>query len=93
MRARSQNGKTERAELGYMDAGSHQAHIHPMVEIFLHYLTPIAMAAVACVLLAGLVNMMRGGTSNRSQILMRWRVILQFVAVVVMMTALYLGSH
>ncbi len=76
-----------------MDPGSPGVHIGPMVEIFLHYLTPLAMAAVACVLLAGLVNMMRGGSSNRSQTLMRWRVILQFVAVVVMMTALYLGSH
>lgn len=64
-----------------------------MVQLFLHYLTPIAMGAVACVLIAGLVNMMRGGSSNRSQILMRWRIILQFTAVVVMMTALYLHSH
>jgi hypothetical protein len=64
-----------------------------MVQLFLHYLTPIAMGAVACVLLAGLINMMRGGSSNRSQVLMRWRVVLQFTAVVVMMTALYLHSH
>jgi cytochrome b subunit of formate dehydrogenase len=64
-----------------------------MIQPFLHYLTPIAMVAVVCVLVAGLVNMMRGGSSNRSQILMRWRVILQFAAVVVMMTALYLHSH
>ena len=64
-----------------------------MVQLFLQYLTPIVMVAVACVLLAGLINMMRGGSSNRSQILMRWRVILQFTAVVVMMTALYLHSH
>ena len=41
----------------------------------------------------GLVNMMRGGSGNRSQQLMRWRVILQFVAIVVMMTALYFGTR
>ena len=64
-----------------------------MVQLFLHYLTPILMGVVACVLIAGLVNMMRGGSPNRSQLLMRWRVILQFTAVVVMMTALYLHNH
>ena len=42
-------------------------------------LVPIAVAAVAVVLLLGLVNMMRGGSPNRSQQLMRLRVLLQFV--------------
>jgi NADH:ubiquinone oxidoreductase subunit 6 (subunit J) len=51
---------------------------------------PIAIIAVAIVLLFGLVNMMRGGDSNRSQKLMRWRVGLQFVAVIGIMTALWL---
>jgi hypothetical protein len=51
-------------------------------------LVPIAVGAVALALLAGLVNMMRGGPSNRSQMLMRSRVILQFVAIVIIMTAL-----
>jgi hypothetical protein len=37
--------------------------------------------------------MMRGTSPNRSQTLMRWRVILQFVALVVMMAALYLASR
>ena len=60
---------------------------------FLEYLAPFAVAAVAIILVLGLVNMMRGGSPNRSQLLMRWRVILQFTAVVVMMTALYLHSH
>ena len=64
-----------------------------MAQLFLHYLVPVLMGVVACVLIAGLVNMMRGGSANRSQTLMRWRVILQFTAVVVMMTALYLHSH
>jgi hypothetical protein len=60
---------------------------------FLHFLTPVALAAVVVVLLLGLVNMMRGGPGNRSQMLMRWRVILQFVALVVMMTSLYLAQR
>jgi hypothetical protein len=50
----------------------------------------IAMAAVVVVLLAGLVNMMRGGNSNLSQNLMRWRVGLQFLAIVIIMGVLWL---
>ena len=53
------------------------------------YILPLALAAVAVVLLAGLWNMMRGGSSNTSQKLMRWRVILQFVAIVIAMAAVY----
>ena len=53
------------------------------------YLVPIAIGAVFIVLLMGLWNMMRGGSPNRSQTLMRWRVILQFVAVVVIMGAIW----
>ncbi|MTI44021.1 hypoxia induced protein [Roseibium hamelinense] len=52
-------------------------------------LVPIGMAAVAVVLVMGIWNMMRGGPSNRSQMLMRWRVGLQFLVVVVVMTGLY----
>ncbi|MBI4334659.1 MAG: twin transmembrane helix small protein [Chloroflexi bacterium] len=53
-------------------------------------LAPLAVAAVAVVLFLGLVNMMRGGPSNRSQLLMRWRVILQLIAIIVVMAALYM---
>ena len=49
----------------------------------------IALAAVFIVLVLGLFNMMRGGNSNRSQRLMRWRVGLQFVAIVVMVAAVW----
>ena len=56
---------------------------------FLDYLVPIAIGAVFIVLLMGLWNMMRGGSPNRSQTLMRWRVILQFVAVVVVMGSIW----
>jgi hypothetical protein len=60
---------------------------------FLHGLTGVIIAAVAIVLVLGVVNMMRGTSPNRSQTLMRWRVILQFAAIVVMMTALYLAER
>lgn len=53
------------------------------------YLVPAAVVAVAIVLLLGLINMMRGGSPNRSQSLMRWRVLLQFVAIVVIMATIW----
>lgn len=52
----------------------------------------IACVAVAVVLLLGLVNMLRGGSSNASQRLMRLRVVLQFFAIVVIMGALWWRS-
>jgi hypothetical protein len=55
-------------------------------------LLPIAVGAVALVLLLGLINMMRGGSPNRSQNLMRMRVLLQFIAIIVAMTALWAMS-
>ncbi|MGQ3353589.1 MAG: twin transmembrane helix small protein [Phreatobacter sp.] len=56
-------------------------------------LVPIAIAAVAIVLVMGLVNMLRGGDPNRSQQLMRWRVGLQFVAIVVIVIAIYYKAN
>lgn len=53
-------------------------------------LVGIAVGAVAVVLLLGLINMLRGGSSNTSQKLMRWRVGLQFVALLVVMSVLWL---
>jgi len=56
---------------------------------FFHYLVPVAVAAVFAVLLLGLWNMLRGGSPNTSQTLMRWRVILQFIAVLIIMFAVW----
>ena len=56
-----------------------------MLDVFLF----LALAAVALALLAGLWNMMRGGSASRSQSLMRWRVVLQFLAVVLLLLSLY----
>jgi hypoxia induced protein len=63
-----------------------------MTDLFFSFLVPISMVAVVIVLLAGLWNMMRGGSPGRSQTLMRWRVGLQFVAVIIVMTAFYFTS-
>ncbi|WP_417307636.1 twin transmembrane helix small protein [Devosia sp.] len=51
--------------------------------------TVIALAVVAVILFLGLWNMFKGGDGNRSQMLMRARVIAQGVALVVILGALY----
>ncbi len=56
-----------------------------------NFLPVIAVAAVAVVLLLGLWNMMRGGSANRSQKLMRWRVGLQFIAIILLLIGLWLA--
>jgi len=57
--------------------------------LFFQYLSYVATGAVLVVLLMGLTNMFRRGSSNTSQKLMRWRVGLQAVAIVVLMAAFY----
>ena len=54
------------------------------------YLVPIAIAAVAVILVLGLINMMRGGSPNLSQRLMRLRVLFQFIAIIVIMATIWL---
>ena len=49
----------------------------------------VLLIIVAIILMLGLFNMMRGGSANRSQTFMRWRVIAQFVAVLSMVIALF----
>lgn len=72
------------------DGGPPRAVLCTVMASFLSsILLPIAVAAVALVLLLGLVNMMRGGSPNRSQKLMRLRVLLQFVAIVITMLAVW----
>jgi hypothetical protein len=55
-----------------------------------NYLVGVAVAAVMVVLLLGLFNMLRGGSPNLSQKLMRWRVGLQFGAIVLIMGVLWM---
>ncbi|MEL6871513.1 MAG: twin transmembrane helix small protein [Pseudomonadota bacterium] len=54
-------------------------------------ITVVAAIAVGVVLVMGLVNMMRAGSNSVSQKLMRWRVGLQFAAVVIAMVVFYLA--
>ena len=61
-----------------------------VMDFMSHYLVPIAIGAVAIVLVLGLINMMRGGSPNTSQKLMRLRVLLQFVAIVIAMATIWL---
>ena len=60
-----------------------------MAEFLTYALVPIAIAAVVVVLLLGLSNLARGGSPHRSQALMRLRVLLQFVAIVVIMFVIW----
>jgi FtsZ-interacting cell division protein ZipA len=50
---------------------------------------PIALLAVAAVLVLGLWNMMKGGSGNTSQKLMRMRVLLQGIAIALVMFTLW----
>jgi Hypoxia induced protein conserved region len=54
-----------------------------------YFVVPIAIGAVALVLLLGLTNMMRGGSPHTSQKLMRLRVLLQFIAIVIVLIAIW----
>ena len=56
---------------------------------FSNSLVSVAVGAVAVVLLLGLIHMLRGGSANTSQRLMRLRVILQFVAIVLIVIVLW----
>ena len=66
-----------------------------MANFLSNYAVPIAIGAVALVLMLGLTNMMRGGSPNTSQKLMRLRVLLQFIAIIVIMTTIWVkgGPH
>ncbi|MGX5826415.1 twin transmembrane helix small protein [Mesorhizobium sp. 43Arga] len=59
-----------------------------MATVF-NILAILVMAAVAIVLIRGLVNMMRGGSAVTSNKLMQARVMLQAVALVLILLAVY----
>ena len=60
-----------------------------MTEILALALVPIAIGAVAVVPILGLANMARGGSPHKSQKLMRLRVLLQFIAIIVIMLTIW----
>jgi len=64
-----------------------------MASLLSKLILPIALGAVTFVLFLGLANMMRGGSPNLSQKLMRWRVLLQFIAIVIAMVAVWAAGH
>ena len=60
-----------------------------MSDVMSFIVVPLAIGAVAVVLLLGLLNMTRGGSPQTSQRLMRWRVLLQFIAIIVIMFTIW----
>ncbi len=72
------------------DAPPPTCYDRAMGEILSYLVIPVAIFAVAGVLVLGLVNMLRGGSPQRSQKLMRLRVLLQFVAVAIIMLTIWI---
>lgn len=71
-------------------ARRHRRCYVPLMTSFLSSIAlPIALAAVTIVLMLGLFNMMRGGSPNTSQKLMRLRILFQFIAIVIAMLAVW----
>ncbi|WP_415479459.1 twin transmembrane helix small protein [Azorhizobium caulinodans] len=64
-----------------------------MMNWTIYLLIPLALAAVAGVLILGLVNLAAGGSPQRSQKLMQLRVLFQFGAVVLVMITIYAMRH
>lgn len=60
-----------------------------MLSWSIYLLIPLALAAVAGVLVLGLVNLAAGGSPQRSQKLMQMRVLLQFIAIVLIMVTIF----
>jgi Na+/melibiose symporter-like transporter len=60
-----------------------------MSDLMSYVVVPLAIGAVVIVLLLGLINMMRGGSPQTSQKLMRLRVLFQFIALVIIMLTIW----
>ena len=92
-----QNRKAATAMMPFWRGGPLDAHTgttrNPLMLTGSNVVIGASVAAVAVVLALGLVNMMRGGSANRSQLLMRWRVGLQFIAIIVLMTIVYVSGR
>ena len=59
------------------------------------FIVAIAVGVVACVLFAGIYTLWVGGDFSRSwsNRLMRIRVLAQFIAIIIIMTVLWITSH
>ena len=62
------------------------------MQTILYHATTVAVLAVLVVLLFGLYTMMKGENPNLSQKLMRWRVGLQFLAILIILAYAFV-SH
>lgn len=56
----------------------------------MYALVPLSLAVVGVVLLLGFINFARGGSPQTSQRLMRWRVLLQAVALAVILLTIWM---
>lgn len=63
------------------------------MQTLLYHATTLATLAVLVVLMMGLWAMMRGTSPNLSQKLMRWRVGLQFCAIVIIVAYAWISSR
>lgn len=61
-----------------------------MSSFLVYALIPLAVAAVVAVLGLGLLNLARGGSPQRSQTLMQWRIYLQAGALLLALAILWL---
>lgn len=61
-----------------------------MATVF-NILAILVMAAVVIVLVRGLINMMKGGSATTSNKLMQARVLLQFIALVLILVTVWLS--
>ncbi len=61
-----------------------------MADVLIYALVPLTLVAVAGVLLFGLLNFARGGSPQTSQKLMRWRVLMQFVALIALVVTIWI---
>ncbi|GGA62428.1 hypothetical protein GCM10011385_15220 [Nitratireductor aestuarii] len=64
-----------------------------MSSTVLNILLIALLAAVVFVLLRGLLNMARGGSPEKSNVLMRYRVLFQAIAIAVAVALLWLNSQ
>ena len=67
---------------------------HAKMHAAANLIVAMGIGAVAFVLALGLINMLRGGSPNLSQKLMRWRVGVQFAVIIIIMGVLWFaGKH
>ncbi|MDB4225559.1 MAG: twin transmembrane helix small protein [Alphaproteobacteria bacterium] len=59
------------------------------MDTLLNILLPLSIGSVFLVLVLGIFNMIRKGSSHKSQNLMRLRVITQFIAIIVVIIYFY----